>query len=92
GDHITLYGTEGTLHYDIGSDTLKLGKFGGPLETVSIPPELHRTWTIEQDFINAILDPQAPRPKPDFIEGLRYMRVVQAVAVAEDSGEKQRVC
>lgn len=92
GDHITLYGTEGTLHYDIGSDTIKLGKCGGPQETVSIPPELHRTWTVEQDFINAILDPNAPRPKPDFIEGLRYMRVVQAVAVAEDSGEKQRVC
>jgi predicted dehydrogenase len=92
GDQLTLFGTEGTLVYDFVSDTIKLGKRGGALEVVPIPDDLRRTWTVERDFINAVIDPNAPRPKPDFIEGMRYMRVVQAVAVAEDSGERQTVC
>ncbi len=91
-DQVTLFGSEGTLIYDFANDVVKLGKVGGALEVVPIPDELRRSWTVEADFINAICDPEAPRPKPDFIEGMRYMRVVQAIAVAEDSGEKQRVC
>jgi predicted dehydrogenase len=91
-DSLTIYGSEGTLSYDFTADVLKLGKRGGPMETLAIPPELHRTWTVEQDFIQAVLDSTAPRPRPDFVEGMRYMRVVQAIAVAQDSGEQQRVC
>ena len=92
GDQLTIHGTKGTLIYDFVNDVIQLGKTGGPLETVTIPAELHRSWTVEEDFIRAVRDASAPRPKPDFIEGMRYMRVVQAVAVAQDSGEKQRVC
>ena len=92
GDQLTIHGTEGTLIYDFVEDVVKVGKKGGPLEAISIPPELYRTWTVEEDFIRAVRDASAPRPKPDFIEGMRYMRVVQAVAVAQDSGEKQRIC
>ena len=92
GDQVTIFGSEGTLIYDFVADTIKLGKRGGALEEVPIPADLRRTWTVERDFINAVLDPSAPRPRPDFIEGMRYMRVVQAVAVAEDSGERQNVC
>lgn len=92
GDMLTLFGSKGTLTYDFVTDTVNVGKVGGALEIVPIPDELRRTWTVERDFINAVLDPAAPRPKPDFIEGMRYMRVVQSVAVAEDSGEKQTVC
>ncbi len=91
-DQVTLFGSEGTLVYDFASDVVKLGKRGGDLEVIPIPDDLRRTWTVEQDFIRAVLDPEAPRPKPDFIEGMRYMRVVQAIAVAEDSGERQQVC
>jgi predicted dehydrogenase len=91
-DQVTLYGSEGTLSYNFATDEVKLGKVGGTLQTQPISDDLRRTWTVEQDFINAICNPEAPRPKPDFIEGMRYMRVVQAIAVAEDSGEKQRVC
>jgi predicted dehydrogenase len=91
-DELTIFGTEGTLVYDFGKECVKLGRPGAPLEELPIPSELRREWTVEQDFIQAVLDPQAPRPKPDFVEGLRYMRVVQAVAVAQDSGEAQKVC
>ena len=92
GDELTIHGSEGTLVYDFVNDVIKLGGKGGKLEPVAIPDELRRGWTVEQDFVRAVRDPAAPRPKPDFIEGMRYMRVVQAVAVAQDSGEKQRVC
>ena len=91
-DQVTIFGTEGTLIYNFVTDTVQLGKRGGALEVAPIPDELRRTWTVERDFINAVLDPEAPRPKPDFVEGMRYMRVVQAIAVAEDSGERQAVC
>lgn len=92
GDQVTLFGSEGTLIYDFANDLVKLGKRGGALEVIPVPDDLRRTWTVEQDFIRAVVDPTAPRPKPDFIEGMRYMRVVQAVAQAEDSGERQQVC
>jgi predicted dehydrogenase len=92
GDTLTLYGSEGTLIYDFANDGVKLGKRGGPLEVIAIPEALRRTWTVEQDFINAVLNATAPRPRPDFVEGMRYMRVVQAIAMAQDSGERQRVC
>lgn len=92
GDQLTIYGSSGTLVYDFVNDVIKVGGKDGGLEVVAIPDDLRRTWTVEQDFVNAVRDPAAPRPKPDFVEGMRYMRVVQAVAVAQDSGEKQRIC
>ncbi len=91
-DLLTIYGTEGMLSYDFANDVIKLGKRDGSVSEIPIPDDMRRTWTVERDFVNAVIDSTAPRPKPDFIEGMRYMRVVQAVAVAEDSGEKQRVC
>jgi predicted dehydrogenase len=91
-DELTIFGTEGTLVYDFAAERVLMGKPGGTLEELPIPSELRREWTVERDFINAVLDPDAPRPKPDFVEGLRYMRVVQSVAMAQDSGEAQRIC
>ena len=91
-DELTIFGTEGTLVYDFAKERVLLGKVGGALEEVPIPSDLRREWTVERDFIQAVLDASAPRPKPDFVEGLRYMRVVQAVATAQDMGEGQRVC
>lgn len=78
-DKLWIFGSEGMLSYDFVTDELCLGKAGGPLESVEIPYELQREWTVERDFIQAVLDPSAPRPKPDFTEGVCYMRVVEAV-------------
>ena len=36
-----------------------------------IPANEARGWTVERDFINAVLNKNAPRPKPDFLEGIR---------------------
>ena len=78
-DKLWLFGSDGTLAYDFHTEEVLLGKPGGPLESVPVPPELQRSWTVERDFIAALRDPAAPRPKPDFTEGVCYMRVVEAV-------------
>jgi hypothetical protein len=61
------------------TDEVALGLRKGPLEVQPIPQNLVREWTVEADFIQAVRNPAAPRPKPDFTEGTLYMRVVDAV-------------
>ena len=78
-DKLWIFGSEGTLNYDFDTDDLQLGRRGGKLESIPIPTELQRSWTVERDFIAAVRDPSAPRPRPDFNEGMNYMRVVHAV-------------
>lgn len=81
-DKLQLFGTEGTLVVDFGTDEISLGRAGGPLEPVPVPLEMQAAWTVERDFIRAVMDENAPRPRPDFTEGLAYMRVVDAVWTA----------
>ena len=47
---------------------------------MEITPELEGEWHVEDDFIAAVKSKGRVRPHPDFEEGVRYMRVVQAVA------------
>jgi hypothetical protein len=52
---------------------------------------MQRTWTVEKDFIAAVRDAKAPRPRPDFGEGMNYMRVVHAVWQAMEAQAAVRV-
>lgn len=83
GDRIELYGSEGTLAYDVNSDVLYGAKHPQEkLVEMPIPPEFERTWTVEQDFVNAVRAAQLGQPwqvSPDFYEGLKYMEFVEAV-------------
>ena len=90
-DSVEIYGTEGTLTYNFVTDEILLGKRGDALEKVTIPADELKRWSVERDFIDAVLNPHAPRPKPDFLEGLKYMRVVQAAAESMDGGDVVRV-
>lgn len=78
-DKFWLHGSEGSLSYDFVTDEIQLGRRGETPTLVPIPPDMQRNWTVERDFIAAVRDPSAPRPKPDFTEGIRYMRVVNGV-------------
>ena len=78
-DKFHLHGSGGSLSYDFATDEVLLCKRGETPAPVPIPPELQREWTVERDFIAAVRDPAAPKPKPDFTEGIRYMRVVNGV-------------
>jgi len=81
GDRLEVYGEAGTMTYDFGSDTVQAGRVGDrALHTMEITPELEGDWHVEDDFIAGVKSKGRVRPNPDFEEGVRYMRVVQAVA------------
>jgi len=81
GDRVEIYGSTGTLTYDFGSDTVQVGKVGDrALHVIDLPPELEGEWRVEEDFLAAVKSKGRIRPRPNFEEGVRYMRVVQAVA------------
>lgn len=90
-DKLWLFGSEGTLSYDFVTDEIQLGKRGEKMEAITVPTGMQREWTVERDFIAAVRDAKAPRPKPDFSEGMNYMRVVHAVWQAMDSQAAVRV-
>jgi predicted dehydrogenase len=81
GDRLEIYGSAGTLIYDFTSEVLQAGKAGDrALHIVAVPPELEGEWRVEEDFLAAVKSKGRVRPHPNFEEGLRYMRVVQAVS------------
>lgn len=90
-DGVEIYGTEGTLAYDFSSDEIRLGLRGGEWQLIPIPAGEAKDWTVERDFIDAVRHPSLPRPRPDFLEGIKYMRVVQAAAEAMERGTVERV-
>jgi len=81
GDRLEIYGSAGTLTYDFTSDVVQAGKLGDrALHVIDVPPELECEWRVEEDFLAAVKSKGRVRPHPTFEDGLRYMRVVQAVA------------
>lgn len=89
-DKLWLFGSQGTLSYDFATDAIHLGSSDGALQELPIPTDFVRDWTVEADFIRAVRDPAAPRPKPDFTEGTLYMRVVDAVQRSLHSRQTER--
>lgn len=81
GDRLEVYGNHGTMRYDFGTDTVHTGLAGDrDLHVLAIADELVREWTVEDDFVAAVRSRGKMKPEPSFAEGVRYMRVVQAVA------------
>lgn len=81
---ITVRGTEGTFRYDY-QQTLEWASPGESLQQVKVPDEKRTVWSVESDFIAAVraaregAPPEARPVRPDFEEGLLYMRKVEAV-------------
>src|SRR5215813_10042402 len=81
GDRLEIYGNTGTLTYDFTADVMQTGKVGDrALHVVDIPTELEGEWRVEEDFLAAVKSKGRVHPHPNFEDGLRYMRVVQAVS------------
>ena len=81
GDRLEIYGSLGTITYDFTSDIVQAGRIGDKaLHVVDVTPDLEGGWHVEDDFIAAVKSKGRVRPRPNFEEGVRYMRVVQAVA------------
>jgi predicted dehydrogenase len=82
---VELYGSEGTLVYDLDEDTL----YGGDpedddLSEIPIPEEEAYEWTVEADFVDAIRN--GGEPRTTFREGVKYMEFSEAVARSAETG------
>jgi len=88
GDRLEIYGSGGTLTYDFASDIVQAGKADDRgLRVIDVPSELEGEWRVEEDFLAAVRSKGGVRPHPNFEDGLRYMRVVQAVADSRAQNE-----
>jgi predicted dehydrogenase len=88
-DRLELYGHRGMLAYDFSKDQITGGQLGDTSPSgIPIPPELEQSWRVEADFIAAVRSPGGILPQPGFLEGLQYMKIVQAVADSIDQGRE----
>lgn len=86
-DAIDIYGDRGALHYEVNADVLFLRQ-----NRSMTPVDLHPVeeydldnWNVEAEFVAAI---RGGVPyHPDFSDGLRYMRVLQAAYDSAASGQ-----
>ena len=80
GSSVALFGSEGTLVYDLKRDELRGAKRGEPdLKPIPIPEESRGSWQVEADFVAAIRD-ERPVTHTTFADGARYMQFTEAVA------------
>jgi predicted dehydrogenase len=87
-DRLRIFGDRGALLYDFTNERVRSVKYGGrEMEDVDVPKELVTEWRVEDDFINAVKSKGRVRPRPSFEDGVRYMRVVQAVADSRAANE-----
>jgi predicted dehydrogenase len=81
-----LYGSQGTIIYDVGKDEILAGKADQrSLHPVPIPKEKARTWQVEADFIAAIHG-ERPIELTTFETGVQYMEFTEAVHRSAVSG------
>lgn len=79
-DCLQILGSEGVLQVDYLSGEIARQLPGGKSEVLIPPAELLRPWQVEADFIEAVRNPDAARPRPDFADGVAYMEVVEEVS------------
>ena len=79
GTSIELYGSKGTILYDLEADAILLGRAGQELRPMPIPESDRGGWNVEADFVAAIRG-ERPVTRTDFRTGARYMQFTEAVA------------
>jgi predicted dehydrogenase len=80
GNRIALYGSDGSLYYDLTRDEIRGGaSHESSLSVMSIPASMRGGWRVEADFVDAIREGK-PVTRTDFATGMRYMQFTEAVA------------
>jgi predicted dehydrogenase len=90
---ITLYGSNGVLHYDLTIDRIRgASRTTGQatarldeLQEIPVPADRARAWQVEAEFVESIRT-GAPVRFTDFATGLSYMEFTEAVARSAQSG------
>lgn len=82
---LTIYGRDGTLAYNFTRDEILGARRGDKkLHPLEIPPELETSWTVEKDFIDAVL--HGGHPEPSFETGVQYLEFTEAVNLSARGG------
>jgi predicted dehydrogenase len=82
-----IYGSEGTIRYLSGTDTILAGKAGdAELKEVPISADEARPWTVEADFIDAVRAGKRT-VEPSFWDGLKYMEMTEAIFRSAQTGQ-----
>jgi len=82
---LTIYGRDGTLVYNFTKDEILGARRGDKeLRPLAIPPELESKWTVEKDFIDAVVS--GGRPEPSFESGVQYLEFTEAVNLSARGG------
>ena len=83
---VWLFGSEGTLHLDMGSGKLRGGRRADSgLMEISVPPNKEGRWRVEEEFVDAIRG-VAPVTHTPFGDGVRYMEFTEAVTRSAQTG------
>ena len=86
-----LFGTDGTIKYDLSADRLFLGRSSdASLSEVSVPHEQEGAWRVEADFVDAIRGSERPQ-LTDFATGVRYMAFTEAVENSANTSQRVRL-
>lgn len=87
-DGVWIFGSEGTVHVDSGSMTVRGGRRGdSELAEIDIPAEKQGDWRVEEEFVNAIRGIE-PVTHTNFYDGVRYMEFTDAVTISIQTGER----
>ena len=82
---LSIYGRDGTLVYNFTSDQILGARRGDKkLAPLEIPPEFITEWTVEKDFIDAVV--HGGDPEPSFETGVAYMEFVDAINLSARGG------
>jgi len=82
---LTIHGRDGTLVYNFTKDEIFGARRGDKkLTHLEIPPEFVTEWTVEKDFIDAVV--HGGHPEPSFETGVEYMEFVEAVNLSARGG------
>ena len=80
GSSVALFGSEGTLVYDLKRDQLRgARRLESDLKSIPIPDGLRGEWRAEADFIDAVRG-ERPVTRTTFADGVDYMQFTEAVA------------
>lgn len=83
---IWLFGSEGTLHWNQASQTLRGGRRGDKeLAALDIPAEKQGGWRVEEEFIRAIRGEEKVTTTT-FEDGVHYMEFTEAVTRSAQEG------
>ncbi|MFP4511287.1 MAG: Gfo/Idh/MocA family protein [Spirochaetaceae bacterium] len=87
-ESITIEGSRGTLRVDV-MKSVQFAARGEELQPARVPEELLRDWRVELDFIEAVRAARRGESwtvSPDFAEGLRYMKKMEAISRSARTG------